>query len=127
MKKLRAIANSRRLTAALCIFALVFATRNSRADQRAIMTAHVPEAVSSGRAPLVGHLLSSQRLSLAISLPLRNEGDLDDLLQQVYDPQGPRYHQYLSVPEFTSRFGPAAADYDAVLRFAEAHGLAVID
>jgi subtilase family serine protease len=91
------------------------------------MTTHVPEAVSSGVAPLVGHLPSAQHLSLAISLPLRNEAELDDLLQQIYDPQSPNYHQYLSVEEFTSRFGPAASDYAAVLRFAQTNGLAVID
>ena len=91
------------------------------------MTSHVPEAVASGIAPLVGHLPGTQRLSLAISLPLRSEGELDDLLQQLYDPQSPSYHQYLSVQEFTDRFGPARADYAALLRFAQGNGLTIID
>ncbi len=91
------------------------------------MTSHVPEAVSSGVAPLVGHIPSTQRLSLAISLPPRNEAELDDLLQRIYDPQSPSYHQYLSVQEFTSRFGPAKSDYAALLSFARANGLDVID
>ena len=91
------------------------------------MTSHIPEAVSSGRAALVGHLPSTQRLSLAVSLPLRNEADLDDLLQRLYDPQSSSYHQYLSVEEFTDRFGPAEADYAAVLHFAQANGLSVIN
>ncbi len=91
------------------------------------MTTHVPAAVSSGVAPLVGHLPGEQRLSLAISLPLRNEADLDQLLEQLYDPQSPSFHRYLSVQDFTSRFGPTDSDYSAVLRFAENNGLAVID
>jgi subtilase family serine protease len=76
---------------------------------------------------LVGHLPSTQRLSLAISLPLPYEADLDDLLQQIYDPQSPSYRHYLSVVEFAARFGPSEAGYAAVLNFARAHGLTVID
>lgn len=60
-------------------------------------------------------------------MPLRNEAELDDLLQQLYDPQSPSYHQYLSVQEFAARFGPLESDYDAVLSFARANGLTVID
>ena len=91
------------------------------------MTTHVPDAVSSGVAALVGHLPSAQHLSLAISLPLRNQTELDDLLLQIYDPQSPNFRHYLSVPEFTNRFGPSEADYAAVLSFAQANGLSVID
>jgi subtilase family serine protease len=89
------------------------------------MTSHVPEAVSTGVAPLVGHVPSAQHLSLAISLPPRNQSELDNLLQQLYDPQSPSYHKFLSVQEFTGRFGPAEADYAAVLRFAQNNHLMV--
>ena len=47
------------------------------------------------------------------------------MLQQLYDPQSPFYHKFLSVKEFTDRFGPSQEDYDAVIRFAEANGLTV--
>ena len=125
MKKI-SVATLPQLAAVLCASTLCFAAA-AQAEQRPAMTTHVSDAVSSGIAPLVGHLPSAQRLSLAISLPLRNQAELDDLLQQIYDPQSPNYHHYLSVPEFTSRFGPTAADYAAVLSFAQANGLAVID
>ena len=49
------------------------------------------------------------------------------LLQQIYDPQSANYHHYLSVEEFTARFGPSESDYVAVLHFADANSLAVID
>jgi subtilase family serine protease len=48
-------------------------------------------------------------------------------LQQLYDPQSPSFHQYLSVQQFTNRFGPAASDHAAVLRFAQTNGLDVSD
>jgi subtilase family serine protease len=127
MKMISGVATTQRLAAALCASMLFFAAATAQAERRPTMTTHVPQAVSSGIAPLVSHLLSTQRLSLAISLPLRNEAQLDDLLQQLYDSQSPDFHQYLSVQEFADRFAPAEADYVAVLRFAEANGLAVID
>jgi subtilase family serine protease len=125
--KLSAGAIFQRLAASLVASALLFLAATAQAEPRPTMTTHVPEAVANGVAPLVGHLPSAERLSLAISLPLRNEAELDNLLQQLYDPQSPSYHHYLSVQEFASRFGPAESDYAAVLRFAQANGLAVID
>jgi subtilase family serine protease len=95
--------------------------------QRLTLTTHVPEAVTTGVAPMVGHLPATQRLQLAISLPLRNEAALDELLRQIYDPQSPNYRNYLSVEDFTSRFGPSPSDYAAVLNFAKANGLKVVD
>ena len=62
-----------------------------------------------------------------MSLPLRNEDGLDELLQDLYDPNSPSFHQYLSVEEFAMRFGPTEADYAAVVDFAERNGLTVID
>jgi subtilase family serine protease len=125
--KVLAISTFQRLAVTSCASILLFVSATAQAEQRPTMTTHVPEALSTGLAPLVGHLPSTQRLSLAISLPLRNESELDVLLQQLYDPQSPSYHQYLSVQEFAARFGPVESDYAAVLNFAEASGLAVID
>jgi subtilase family serine protease len=127
MNKLSAIPTFQQLAVTSCASILLFAAAGAQAEQRPPMTTHVPEAVSTGLAPLVGYLPSTQRLSLAISLPLRSESDLDDLLQQLYDPQSPSYHEYLSVQEFAARFGPVESDYAAVLSFAQANGLSVID
>lgn len=105
---------------------ILFLAVAAQAEQHALLTTHVPDEVSSGLAPLVGHVPPTQRVSLAVSLPLRNEAALDDLLNQIYDPQSSSYHKYLSVQEFTSRFGPARSDYAAVLEFAKTHGLDII-
>jgi subtilase family serine protease len=116
----------RRLAGMLCVSTLLLVTA-AQAQRHPTLTTHVPQAVSTGIAPLVGHLPSTQHLSLAISLPLRNEADLDTLLDQLYDPQSPSYHKYLSVGEFTSKFGPTESDYLAVINFARANGLTVVD
>jgi subtilase family serine protease len=95
------------------------------AQAQGVLTRHVREAVSNRQAAWVGRLPSTLSLRLNIALPLRNESELDEFLQQVYDPQSPSYHQFLSVEEFTERFGPLQEDYDAVIRFAQANGLTV--
>jgi subtilase family serine protease len=89
------------------------------------LTSHVPAAVSSGQAQRVGDLAPDRRITLAISLPLRNESDLDQLLQNLYTPGSAVYRRYLSVDEFAEQFGPTRDDHDAVVRFAAANGLAV--
>ncbi|MGO8796215.1 MAG: protease pro-enzyme activation domain-containing protein [Candidatus Sulfotelmatobacter sp.] len=113
--------------AAVCATFLLSVVAGAQAEQHPILTTHVPEAVSSGAALLVGHVPGKQLLSLVISLPLRNEAELDALLREIYDPENPKFHKYLSVEEFRTRFGPTYRDYLAVLRFAQANGLAVID
>jgi subtilase family serine protease len=90
-----------------------------------VLTRHMHEAISNGQARWVGWLPATQSLRLNIALPLRNESELDELLQQIYDPQSPSYHKFLSVEEFTERFGPSQDDYDAVIRFAEINSLTV--
>ncbi len=83
--------------------------------------------VSSGRAVLVGSLPAERRMNLSFVLPLRNQAELSDLLNRLYDPASPDYHQFLSVEEFTQRFGPTAEDFQAVVDFSQAHGLTVTD
>jgi hypothetical protein len=89
------------------------------------LTRHMREEVSSRQAAWVDRLPSTQSLLLNIALPFRNESELDAVLQQIYDPQSPSYHQFLSVEEFTERFGPSQEDYDAVISFAQSNGLTV--
>ncbi len=73
----------------------------------------------------LGRLSASQRLNLAIGLPLRNQQLLNDFLRQVYDPANPEYHHYLTSGQFTEQFGPSAEDYQAILDFAHTNGFIV--
>ncbi len=60
----------------------------------------------------VSRLLGSDQpdriLQMSVGLGLRNQGQLDRLLHNLYDPSSPGYHQFLSVEEFAQRFGPTA-------------------
>ncbi|HVI09161.1 MAG TPA: S53 family peptidase [Candidatus Binatia bacterium] len=118
----------KRVAAFLCVSTLALAATFAHgADLRATLTTHVPEAVASGAAPPVGRVPADQILSLAISLPLRNESALDELLAEIYDPQSANYRRYLSVPEFTGRFGPSASDYASIVSLAQSNGLKIVD
>src|SRR5271157_4252677 len=88
---------------------------------------HVRPAVASGQAVPLGLLPPTQRLNVAIMLPLRNRPELTSLLDRLYDPSSPDYRQFLTVAQFTERFSPTEQDYQAVVNFAKANGLTVAD
>jgi kumamolisin len=89
-------------------------------------TRHVHDVVLNGQAKSLGRLPATQSMRLVLVLPHSNEAALQSLLQDLYDPSSPSYHQFLTVEEFTNRFGPTQADYDAVVNFAQTHGLTVV-
>ena len=120
------------LSLSLLAFALLssgaFAGGTSVSPQLHSLTAtHVPLAVASAQTARTAALPAQQHLNLALSLPLRNQTELHDLLQQLQDPNSPNYHHYLSVEEFTARFGPTQADYDEVVSWAQAKGFNITD
>ncbi len=96
------------------------------AQSQPALTHHVSEVVLRGVAPVVGHLPATQSMRLVLTLPLRNQTGLDNFLRDLYDPSHPAYRQFLTVKEFTERFGPTQADYESMTRFAEANGFKVV-
>src|SRR5271157_1254067 len=106
---------------------LLFTTAGQAQQSLQVLHNHVRPAVASGQAAPVGVLPRSQRLNLAIMLPLRNQSELTSLLDRLYDPSSPDYHQFLTVAQFTEQFGPTEQDYEAVVDFAKANGLTVTD
>ncbi len=93
---------------------------------RQFLRGHVPEAVTRFQLQPIGRPAATNRLTLAIGLPLRNEQALDDLLRQIYDPASPHFREYLTSEQATEQFSPAEPDYQAVIDFAKANGLTVI-
>lgn len=84
---------------------------------------HAPAAVATARA--LGRVAAQEPIHLALTLPLRDQADLDDLLARLYNPSDPLYGQYLTSAQFAERYGPTQADYDAVAAFARSRGLTV--
>jgi len=97
-----------------------------QAEPQSLLTHHVREATRTGQAPVLGRLPATQSMRLVLVLPLRNQDAIDRTLGELYNPSSPSYRHFLTVEEFTARFGPSQADYDALIRFAEAHNLTVV-
>ncbi len=85
---------------------------------------HLPPGLD--RAQALGPLPAGQRLNIGIGLPLRNQPALAKLLEQLYTPGDPNYRRFLTPDQFTERFGPTEADYQAVVAFAQANGLQIV-
>jgi xanthomonalisin len=85
----------------------------------------IPTIVATHAAAFAGKPAPDRVLHLVISLPLRNEAALDQFLADIYNPKSANYRHYLSVAEFTKRFGPAEDDYAAVVNYLTAQGLTV--
>jgi kumamolisin len=112
---LSAIALTATLTAMLC----------GSASAAALLATHVPAAVSEHRAAQTGVVSPTAHMTLQVVLPMRNQGDLGQLAHAVSDPASPLYRHYLSVADFTKRFGPTKKDYEAAQKFFASNGLAV--
>jgi subtilase family serine protease len=98
----------------------------SQAQSQSTLTRNVRDAVLNGEAKSVGRLPATQSLRLVFVLPHRNQAELDNFLRDLYDPFSPSYRKFLTVEEFTAKFGPSQEDYDSVIHFAEANGLTVV-
>jgi subtilase family serine protease len=117
---LRACAVRRRLLA-LVGFALLPVP----ASAAALLTSHVPLPVERHAVPITGEPSPNEIMTLAVVLPMRNQDELAALLEAIYTPGNPQYRHYLSVGEFTKRFGPSQSDYDSAAHFFTASGLRV--
>jgi subtilase family serine protease len=117
----------RKPSISLSILAAVLCTATAlcQAQRQKLLTIHTRPAVVSGQARLVDRLPESQTMRVVLVLPLRNQEELNGLLQDLYNPASPSYHQFLSVDEFTARFGPTQEDYDTLIAFARENGLTV--
>jgi kumamolisin len=98
----------------------------AQAQAQSLLTRHVRQQVISGQAAFLNRLPETQTLRIDIVLPLRDPAGLEKFLQEVYDPSSPSYRHFLTVPEFTARFGPTQEDYYAVIDYATANGLKVV-
>jgi subtilase family serine protease len=92
-------------------------------EETVALVANHPEAVSDlasqGAAP------SDRQLKLEIFLATHDQAQLDELSDQLQDPNSPQYHHWLTPAQFNQRFGPTAADVAAITQWLTGQGFSV--
>jgi Pro-kumamolisin, activation domain len=84
---------------------------------------HVPLEVRDHTAVLKYH--ASLNIDGRIILPLRNQGELAELLEDLYNPSSPKFHKFLTPDEFAQRFSADAADSWQVQEFLRRAGISI--
>lgn len=85
----------------------------------------VVPAIANGQIRPIHAMGSRQQIHFSAVLPLRNAAQLDELLSRVYDPGSPDYRRFLTVEEFTERFGPTELEYQSAVDYFVANGFTV--
>jgi len=111
------------MSAVLIGAAILLTVATIPAAGRQVLQGQVPEAVAHSKA--LNRVPAATPMRLAVGLPLRNQTELDKLLQELATPQSPNYRQYLTPAEFAERFGPSEEDYQALADYMRANGLSV--
>jgi subtilase family serine protease len=94
----------------------------AQAQSQPLLTRHTRDAVVKGEVQTLGRVPGSEVLHFDIVLALRHAPELQNFLQDVYDRNSVNYHHFVTVKEFTERFGPSQEDYDALVQFGKASG-----
>jgi subtilase family serine protease len=116
----------RRICLFLLLIVAIMPVATIQSQAQSMLTRHTREVALNGQAQSVGRLPANQTMQLDIVLPLSDQAGLDSFLKELYDPASPSYRHFLTVPEFTERFGPSQQQYDTVVSFAKSNGLTVI-
>jgi subtilase family serine protease len=109
--------------AALLWASAVLSATVSGAAPAQVLNGHVPKI--TGKLSALGRLDANSRLELAIGLPLRNQGQLTNLLEDIYNPSSPNFRHFLKPEEFAAAFAPSVEDYQSVIDFAKSQHLTV--
>ncbi len=110
----------------LPVAALLLLLAVAPANAQFAQTHHVRREVTTGQAKFLNRVPGTQTLQIDLVLPVRDQGGLDSFLQDIYDPSSPNYRHFLTVQQFTEKFGPTQQDYEAAVSFAKSYGLKVV-
>lgn len=89
-----------------------------------VQTATAPQAARFG-ASVASSPSTTGPARFAVSLPLRNVGELNKVLAALQNPASSQYHKWLTHEQFASRFGPPMAAKTAIARELQAAGFNV--
>jgi subtilase family serine protease len=90
----------------------------------ALLTA--PLLAQAAQTGFVGTPAAAQNVSFSVHLPLRNEAQLEQLVQLQGDRNSPLYHHFLSVQQFRTNYGPSPQSIAQAVAALRARGLTVV-
>jgi subtilase family serine protease len=102
---------------ALAVLAL--GTINPAAQAAALGTRGVQLAVDQG------HVTTAQEQTVTVLLKLHDQAGFDQAVQDLYDPQSPRFHQWFTDADF-AKYAPTAAELQTVRAALERQGLQTV-
>ncbi len=111
--------------AAQCILMLAAALPCLSQSAALPLPGHVPPAVANGKAQPAGSFTSSQMLRLVFGLQHPHLAEEEQFLQSLQTKGSPQFMHFLTAGEWNARFSPSAQDEQAVVDWAQAHGLTV--
>jgi Pro-kumamolisin, activation domain/Secretion system C-terminal sorting domain len=85
----------------------------------------VPQYIKKLGLHPIAQLDSSKYLDFSIGLPLRNQEELMNFLHELYNPDSPNFHHWLTPSEFASQFGPSKTDYQNIIAYAKKSGFTI--
>jgi subtilase family serine protease len=104
---------------------LLAGTVAAKAEGPTLPTRHTRDVVINKQVPLVGHLSANKQLDITLILQQRNQDALQQFLKDVQDPNNPSFHHYLTVEQFTEKYGPTVNDYETVKTWAKQNGFQI--
>jgi kumamolisin len=97
----------------------------AQAQSPTLLTRHTRDEVTNRIAPQVGRLSAARNLDIVLVLQHRNQSELAQFLKDVQDRSNPSYHHFLTVEQFTEKYGPSREDYETVKSWAKQNGLQI--
>jgi Pro-kumamolisin, activation domain len=89
------------------------------------VVAQAPLPVRNGSAHEIGPVNPAQAIRLSIGLRPPNMAAEQQFLREIQTKSSPLFHQYLTLAQWTARFGPSAAAQNSVVSWARGAGLTV--
>jgi kumamolisin len=106
--------------------AFVLPTTGAAASQHSpAVSSQTPLPVRNGSAHNLGAYNASQTIRLTIGLKPPRMAAEKQFLNAIQDKHSPLFHRYLTVAQWTARFGPSVAAQNAVVNWAKGAGLSV--
>ncbi len=97
----------------------------ARADQNPPNVLHGQIAPLVAQSRMLQVASPGQQLNLSIGLSPRNAANLNTLLNALYDPQSPQYHQFLTPDQFESLYAPTPDQAQQVVSYLQSVGMTV--